>query len=135
MYARKESNVATEPHPRHGREDGGPAEVAGESTRGCGNLSCSCSLTAGRKGLSVPRSQAHTPLYSWEAMRIAKGVSEALRSPVKRGMLEYFAEHVWQVKTRHNSQFNFRSAVEPLGARSLLLVLLYCIRCAPCCVL
>ncbi|CAM9579709.1 unnamed protein product [Ectocarpus sp. 4 AP-2014] len=30
-------------------------------------------------------------------MRIAKGVSEALRSPMRRGMLEYFTEHVWQV--------------------------------------
>ena len=30
-------------------------------------------------------------------MRVAKGVAESLRSPVGRGMLEFFTESVWQV--------------------------------------
>lgn len=55
-------------------------------------------------------------------MGVAKGVAEGLRSPVARGMFEFFTESVWQVRkkrqqmigaTEHaNFQFPHSSQVE-----------------------
>lgn len=38
------------------------------------------------------------PSTTMGSARIAKGVSESLRSPVGRGMLDFFCDSVWQVK-------------------------------------
>ena len=38
--------------------------------------------------------------YAGGAMSVAKGVSDSLRSPVGRGMLEFFTKSVWEVSER-----------------------------------
>lgn len=61
-------------------------------------------------------------------MGLAKGVAEGLRSPVARGMFEFFTESVWQVRKkrqqmigtteRANFQFPHSSQVELLSTEA-----------------
>ena len=63
-------------------------------------------LRPGRGGTVVKRQLSRLGkcnydfFYAGGAMSVAKGVSDSLRSPVGRGMLEFFTKSVWEVSER-----------------------------------